>query len=156
VAAAEIKPGDSLVTGLLYRCVPNTHGSYDYNEKKAGKLAFKPDYRENGISVYRADLVAPAEVLHELDGYGVCQFTAEAFLSEVKRLRESKENDFDQPVTITFEPSSRPRCGHGHCYIEPMPGLIQKALYKRLARIVDGFHPGPAVAGRSARDGEPS
>lgn len=153
MAATESQPGDRVLRGLLYRWVPNTVLSYDYKGKKAGKLAFRPDEGETGISIFRADLVTPANVIHDLDGYGVCQFTAEEFLEEVERLRASDENNFDEEVTIIFEPNDWPVKGHAHCYIDPVPGLIQKALYRRLAKMTDGYHPGPAVAGRSAERG---
>jgi hypothetical protein len=150
VAVAEIRPGDPIVRGILYRWISNTILSYDYSSKKANKMAFRPDKGESGISVFRADLVLPADVIYGLEGYGVCEFRAEAFLEEVRRLRADPKNDFDEEVTIKFEPNSVPRKGHGHCYIDPMPTLIQKALYRRLTKMVEGFLPAPAVAGRQA------
>ena len=156
MAAADIRPGDPVLFGLLYRWIPNTELSFDYKGKKPGKVAFRPDRGETGISVFRADLTRPQDVIDGLEGYGVCEFTAEQFLTEVGRLRASDENDFDQEVTIEFDPTTEhPRAGHAHCYVKPMPALIQKALYRRVSRMTDGYLPGPAVAGRSTERDSP-
>lgn len=147
---ADLRPGDRVLRGLVYRRIPNTVLPYDYKERKPGKLAFRPDRGEYGISVFLADLLTgPQDVIRGLDGYGVCEFRAEHFHDEVARLRGSRDNDFDEDVPITFEPNEYPVVGHAHCYIEPVPGILQKALYKRLARMTDGYHPGPPVAGRT-------
>jgi hypothetical protein len=157
VVGDDLKPGDAVLRGLLYRWIPNTELSFDYKSGKPSKMAFRPDHEkgETGISVFRADLIGPREVIYGLDGYGVCEFTAEAFLQEVRRLRESRENRFDEEVRITCDPNAVPVKGHAHCYIDPMPAIIQKALYKRLATMTPGFLPGASVAGRSSREDSP-
>ncbi len=134
--------------------MPNTELSYDYKENRPSKLAFRPDRGENsvpekGISVFLAEYLehGPNDVIHDLPGYGVCEFTAEEFLAEVTRLRSSRDNDFDQQVVIRYDPTDTPRKGKAHCYIEPVPTIVQKALYKRVARMAPGFLPEPAVAG---------
>jgi hypothetical protein len=152
VVADDLKLGEPVLRGLLYRWIPNTELSFDYKSAKPSKMAFRPDQGETGISVFRADLIGPQEVIHGLEGYGVCEFTAEAFIEEVRRLRESRENRFDENVTISFDPNGVPVKGHAHCYIQPMPPIIQKALYKRLATMTPGFLPGASVAGRSSRE----
>lgn len=146
--AAAPQPGDLVIDGLLYRWVPNTDLSFDYQENKPSKLAFRPDKGESGISVFLVALLnGPGDVVYDLPGYGVCEFTAQQFLAEVRRLRERKDNKFDQDVTIHYEPTPQPVKGRAHCYIQPMPAIVQKALYKRVATMTPGFPPAPAAAG---------
>ena len=92
-------------------------------------------------------LAGPGDVIYDLPGYGVCEFTAQQLLAEVRRLRERAKNKLDRDVTIRFDPTQQPVKGHAHCYIEPVQSILQKALYSRIASMADGFLPGPAVTG---------
>jgi hypothetical protein len=155
VSPDSLKSGDSVVRGLLYRWIPNTQLSYDYRTRKPTKMAFRPNENETGISVFLADLIQPGDVIHALDGYGVCQFTAEELLMAADQLRADPANKFSTPVTITFDPDSAPVKGHAHCYIDPMPTVLQKRLYKAVARMTAGYEPGPSVGGRrNSSDGD--
>lgn len=148
MAAAAPQAGELVTEGLLYRWVPNTEDSFDYEEKKPCKLAFRPDKGERGISVFLADLLnSPGDVVSDLPGYGVCQFTVGQLLAEARRLRADRGNRFDEEITITYEPTKQPTKGQAHCYIQPVPAVVQKALYKRVAAMTPEFLPDAAVAG---------
>ncbi len=65
-------------------------------------------------------------MLHGHDGYGLCTIDIPRFLAELNRLKADPKLRSRDDVAITYAPSADD--GPAHCYIEPVPGLVQKAL----------------------------
>ncbi|MGH7411132.1 MAG: hypothetical protein ACREJ6_08780 [Candidatus Methylomirabilis sp.] len=142
------KVGERLTTGLLFRRVPNTDLQWDYKGGGPTKLAFRPDKGEDGISTFLTHLTTEKEVLLGHPGYGLCTIDIPRFLEEIERLKADPKIRFREDVAITYTPSHED--GPAHCYIAPVPGLIQKAL-RRVA--VAKEPPSTAVEGKtSAQD----
>lgn len=133
-------PGELLFEGILLRRVPNDDGRWNPECGLPGKLAFAPaknhstGEREAGISTYLAHLTSREQVLAGHDQhYGLVAIDIAVLHEAVAALRTRKGVASFGEFTVTFEPIDDPKAGearHAHCYIEPMPAVIQKELVR--------------------------
>lgn len=132
--------GERLTQGLLFRRVPNTDGRWDPQCGLPRKGAFAPGVdrqtrvRENGISTYLAELTSAEQVLAGLDPhFGVVVIDIQELHEALAAARKQKGATNFGEVTVIFEPSDDPADGaarHAHCYIEPVPNVVQKELVR--------------------------
>jgi hypothetical protein len=130
--------GETLTTGVLFRRIPNTDLSWSYKDGGPGKIGFRPDKNETGISTFLTHLTTKEEVLRNHEGYGLCTIDIPRFLADVERMRATPKLVVPENLAIRYAPSAED--GPAHCYIEPVPGLIQKAL-RRVAVVVQACSP---------------